>query len=807
MRRIPFILPGQPLRYTRDRTVKILHTKLEVELDFENRSVSGVVTYTVQPFSRAVSTLVVDAAAGMLFRSGTVSARDAPYTREGEKMTIALGSDLELGQSLQLRIDYSVTPVEGLYFSTPTGAYPYRKVHAFTEGWPENSHRWFPCFDYPNMRYPSETIVRAPKEMTVISNGLLVSTSGPDPAGLRSWHFRQELPHSPYLHSIVVGEFAKIEESDVVPLEYYVPPEKQGVAISAFSKTRGAMEFFSQVTGRGYPYVKYAQSAVDFAGGGTENVSATTLTDEVLQDERSHLDYNGDEIVVHELAHQWFGDYLTCKDWSNLWLNEGFATYFTALYKESSEGRDEFLYLMHQYLEVFLRETDRCTRSISTKRYFDPEEVSGPYVYQGAAWVLHTLRGLLGEEAFWNGIRHYVSRHADSNVETSDLRKALEDVSGKSLESFFEQWIYSPCPPEYIASCSWDGDQRMVELSLEQENAGDAPLFDVPIEIRLTLSDGTTTSKKIRMDQRRERFVFSVPERPLNVSVDPEHAILRRLRTHKPEEMLLHQLRADPNILERIAACAELSSSRSDGAVEALADCVDRDGFWGVKFEAAKAIGTTGTVKALEELLRRLHHPDQRVRRGVAHGLRGFGRLDPGESNRAVEALVEILKGDSSDLVRADAAASLGFYAQSEAAYVALRDALSQDSAVDMVRRSALLGLMDRGDARALPLAVESLHTGKTQGRIQAVTAIVKLGKADAEATRTVLALERDPDIRMRAEAATALAEVQDSSLVPPLESWLEAEVSGRVRRKLREALYVLKGGAGDPSGRDAATG
>lgn len=786
---LPPVLPGEPTRYARDRSVTVVHTSLDIELDFDAKVVMGTATHTIEAVSDPVDSIELDAE-GMTFQSIITGAKEARYEYAKRKLKISLDPLLNRGQRLEVKIRYSCKPKRGLYFSGPTEAYPYRTLHAYTHSWPEDSHGWFPCFDYPNMKYSSDTIVTVPAGMTVVSNGELLSVKESD--SKKSWHFHQELPHPPYTHSIVAGYFAKVDESYRFPVEYYVPPSKLSEAKPAFSKTIPALEYFSKTTGRPYPYAKYAQAATDFPGGGTENVTATTIVDEILLAEglRKDFGHTGDDIVVHELAHQWFGDYLTCKDWSHFWLNEGFATYFTALFREADAGEDDFQYFMYApYMETFFRETERFQRPIVKREYWDPEEVSSHHPYEKGAWVLHGLRGQLGDEAFFRGVRLYISRHANSNVETFDLREALEEASGVDLERFFDEWIYTPGYPEYEVTYNYE---RGAILIVEQKNAGadGIHLYSSPIEVKFAFRDGTAIKRRVTLQQKREEFKFELSSVPVNVSFDPGNWVLKKLKFIKPAEMWLYQLRAGRNVVERIRACIALSEIKEDYLVDALASCMDNDSFWGVRLEAAKAIGNVGTTKALEVLLARASNSDNIVRRGVARGLRGFAGLDDRERNRAIDALVRIVDNDSSLQARAAAASSLGHYKKSEKALAAIKSALSQASPSDTIRKNVLQGLVERNDRASLPLVFDCLGSGKIQGRLEAIKAIAKIGKGDV--TRTLLSLKTSADPRIRSEAASNLAEMKDPSILPELKAWLETEESGRVRGPLRETIYLL---------------
>ncbi|MGI0079499.1 MAG: M1 family metallopeptidase, partial [Nitrososphaerales archaeon] len=450
-----FFLPGQPTKFPRSPIFKIKHSKLELDLDFEKKSLTGKVTHTIEAVGSPIQAITLDAAE-MSFESLKVNGAPASYSVGPKSVVIVLGLDLQAGESANVEIEYSATPRRGLYFRGPTEFEPNRTVHAFTQGQSEDSKYWYPCYDYPNMRSSTEMLVTVPQNMTVISNGKLVGVNGTESKNKKTWHFAEEMPHSSYMTSLVAGDFVKLEENhDKVLVQYFLPAYKEALAKRSFEKTPRMIDFFERVTGQKYPYSKYAQSVVsDYMYGGMENISATTLTERTLHDERAHLDFSSDSLVAHELAHQWFGDLLTCKDWSNAWLNEGFATYFDALFKEEDLGEDEFQYFMRHStaMENFFAETERYQRPIVTKRYWDPDELFDYHTYEKGSWVLNCLRGMLGEDVFFRGIKSYVAKQKISLVETSDFRKALEEVSGIDLESFFEQWLYSPGFPDYFVN-------------------------------------------------------------------------------------------------------------------------------------------------------------------------------------------------------------------------------------------------------------------------------------------------------------------------------------------------------------------
>jgi len=790
-----FILPGHPTRYGRDHSFLITHLKLEIEPDFDRNSISGKALFKVSAAGSPISNVEFDAV-DMDFSSIRVDGKEASFVRESQSVEVNLGRDVTSEEFVHVELGYSVTPKRGLYFRGPTEKFPDRFTHLFTQGEPEDSKFWFPCYDYPNMRFTTEILVRAPARMTAISNGRLVAVK--DEGDKKLWEFSQEIPFSSYLLSIVVGEYERVALAyQGISVEYYVPADRRKDVPRSFEKTPKMIDYFTNATGQKYPYPKYAQVVVsDFMVGGMENITATTLTETTLHDERGHLDFQSDNLVSHELAHQWFGDYLTCKDWSHAWLNEGFATYFNALFREHDEGPDDFQYAMQADFERHAEETsERYQRQIVEKRYWHPDELFDTHIYEKGAWVLNGLRGLLGDELFFLGVKRYVAANKSSLVETSDLRKVLEDVSGLNLERFFEEWLYCPGFPEYEVAYSFDEKNGMAKLDVEQVNSGmdGVPLFTTPIEILFTLKDGSKKSTKVVMAERKSTFFFSLQTQPVNVNFDPKNWILKKLKFCKPKEMFLHQLHNDQNTMERVRAAEALSEIKTDEVVEELSIAIDSDQFWGVKLEAAKYLGKVGSKRALDFLLSKKDHKDHRARRGVAVGLRYFAEMKEGREE-ALNALVDYVNNDYSYYVRAHAANSLGFFKNSEKAKNALTGAIAQESVNDQVRYRAFLGFAEMKDPMVIPLAKEYLENGKwSPGKLGAIEAAAKSGRGRPEVLELLLSLQTDPDVRVRDEAATSIQYLDDSSAILGLEEWLLKDDDGRVRRRIRETLFVLR--------------
>jgi aminopeptidase N len=796
-----FFLPGQPVSPPTSHPYEIHHSFLNVILDFQKRLISGTAKLECS-LSSPVENIILDAV-GMKFESVKVNSRNCRFKVTNTELEILLEPELSVGDMFEIILEYSAMPQKGLYFGGPAEPDSGGIRQEFVHSWPNDSRYWYPCFDHPSMRSSTETTVTLPESMIAVSNGKLVSVVNSG-NGLKSWHFVQDVPHPPYVRSIVAGDMIEIKDSwEGLPLEYFVLSNRsKDEALRTFGNTPRMLGYFSKIIGTKYPYAKYAQTAVGFTGGGTEAVSATIVSDEILHDARAHADYeNGEDVVAHELAHQWFGDYLTCKDWSHAWLNEGFATYFTALYRRSTRGEDNYCYFMnYPYRESFLEEYKRYARPIVTNRYWDPEEIFDRHAYEKGAWVLHLLRGILGDRKFFDSINLYVSKHKNSSVETEDFKRCVEEVSGHNLGSFFEEWLYSPGIPDYDVSYSWNHDRKEIALAVEQKNAGkeNIPLFSNPIEIKLTF-ENKSEIKVIRMSAPKEVFVFVAEEEPRNVSFDPNDWILKILDFHKPLQMSLYQLLdSSSSVMEQIWAIWEISRHpQSEEVLAALEKVVEDSRFWGVQFEAAKVLGSLKSEVALRFLLSAKDDADLKIRRGVAFALRNFADIATKTIVREeiISCLIWLLNNDDSYYVRANAVWSLGLYNDDERAYNAMKSALEQDSVIDIVRTHAFKGFAEKSDARAIPLALDYAKNGnETHGKVAAISYLGKVSKHDSQKIKDFLFEMKDAlDPRLKTEAVVALGNLEDPKIITLLQSWLETEIYGGVRRKLRELIYQLE--------------
>ena len=802
-----FALPGDRPHYARDRVVDIRHVRLDIHLDLDQKRVRGSVAHSFSALNDGVTSIELDAVDLQISNARLVNGPAGigdpgiplRFSVSDAKVRIELDTPRHPGEEITIALDYSGSPRRGLYFVGPDEAYPDKRLEAWTQGEDEDSRHWFPCYDSPNEMATSEMHVTVREPFTVIAIGELRGVEPGPEDGTRTFHWYQSVPHATYLTSVVAGEYAELrDEWDGIPILYYVPPGREEDGREVFKNTPDMMKFFSERTGVRYPYAKYSQVFVqDFIFGGMENVSATTLTDSALYDERARLDADADPLIAHEIAHQWFGDLLTCRDWSHGWLNEGFATFMELAYCEHNKGHEEFLNALRAEMDSYLGESGRYKRAIVTNVYNEPIDLFDRHLYEKGGIVLNMLRVHLGETLFWKAIRRYAISRRGTNVVTPDLQRAIEEATGKNMDWFFDQWVYSAGHPELKAEYSWDDGAKIARLSFKQTQSGDKvpEVFRLPMRIDFKLDDGGVSSNNVDLVEREQSFLFPLASQPKFVRVDGE--ILRTLDFSPPAEMLREQLAHDDNVLGRIEAARALGKKSDRESIAALGKAVREDGFWGVQAEAAKALGTIRLNAAMEELLKGANVQHPKARRAVVRALGEF------REERAAQALERVVdEGDASYYVEASATAAMG-KTRSPRAFSALVRGLQKPSMNEVIRAGAFDGFADLRDQRAVPIAEEWSRYGKPVGsRGSATAALGHLGEIVPEHVKEDIVdhltdLLDDPWFRTEVTAIGALQNLKAEKAVPHLERRAQRALDGRVVRTARLAVQAIRS-AGD---------
>ncbi len=735
--------------------------KLDLRFDWDQEQAIGTATITLAPTVKDLRRVDFDAAF-MSVSSATLAAGTPlkfEYDATREKLSVLLDRAYQPTDELTLVISYHTIkpPAErtaligggGLNFIKPRPDDPNRPRQVWSQGEAEANHFWFPCFDHPNDFVTTEIVATVPKPLTVISNGALVSTKE-NSDGTRTFDWKIDVPHATYLTSIVVGEFTPVNgEYAGIPVVTNVYPNESEEGKVTAARLPEMVKFFSEKTGVKYPYAKYAQTTVRDFGGGMENISATTQTDNMIHDARTELDSTSDGLESHELAHQWFGDYVTCRSWSDIWLNESFATYFQAMWDEYKLGHDDFLYSdvrgnQESYYAAWARGQ---RRPIVTRNYSNPDAVFDTYAYPRGGAVLHMLRTFLGEDNWWRSINHYLTKYAHQPVETAQFRIAIEETTGQPMDWFFDEWVYKMGHPVFRVTQDYDAEKKLLTLNVRQEQRPDpesqypqVAFFQTPVDIEI----GTATSKRIervQIDPKEEQtFKFSVDSEPLLVNFDYDSTLIKELVFVKTTGQLLYQLRNDEDVLGRIWASSQLaprindektSAADRESIVKAFSEAATKDQFWGARFEVISALN--GKTEAKDALIAATKDANARVRARAVTSL--AATKDPSLAN----TYAQLINDQSYGVIRA-AAVALG-QTQSATAYDSLIKLIDAPSWRDTIRASGLSGLAALGDKRALELGFKYYAAPNPPAvRLAALSLLGSAGKEDPRTLTTLTA-------------------------------------------------------------------
>ncbi|HUI54806.1 MAG TPA: M1 family aminopeptidase [Bryobacteraceae bacterium] len=786
--------------YGRSHDFDLQHLKLELSFDLDARKLLGAATLRVAPLTGDVRELELDSAA-LDIESVTVGGHALTFRTAGDKLYIVLDRQYAAGTPVDFVIKYHAVPHRGLFFVFPDKYHPNRPKQIWANGDTAggNNRYWFPDYDFPNDKTTTEMLVTVPAGWEAVSNGKLADTKEDKRAGTTTFHWLQDKPMSTYLVSLVAGEFDKREEKWKAPVVYYVPRGKGDDAQRTFGRTTQMLDFFSANIAP-YPWAKYAQVAVDTFGGGMENTSNTTMGASAILSERDFDDRRRgtDSLIAHEMAHQWFGDLVTCADWRHTWLNEGFATYFEALWEEHADGRD-----------VFDWNQLRAGRGIASfpnaaavvPQNGQSENTAYAMIYNKGGWTLHMVRGQLGDARFWKAIQYYAKKFSYQTATTSDFVEAISESTGQDLEWLFDQYVYKPGNPAFEVSWDYDPESRSLHLTVKQnQKVNDKPApFHLPVEIE-ALGDNGPEMFRFWVSNESEDLHFALAARPHTVLFDPRDILLKSINFKKPAEEWIWQLEHASRALNRSEAAFALGSMGAPGVAAALEHAATSDTFYGVRLDAIQSLGRLKPEESRAVLLKLLADKNAEVRSAAAGALGGFDR-NPDTINR----LFEVARTDSSFMVRQSsllAAARL----KPDKAVELLTPFLTMDSPNNSMRATAANALAQIADDSMLPTFLELAKDSNDFIRQNAIRTLGTLGRAKPEVTDRLMEALNDPTAGDRAAGAVALQRRRETAAVPALEKLAASESVPNVARAAHAAAESLRTpapAATAPSGSD----
>jgi aminopeptidase N len=799
---IPFatLQLGADEPYARNRDYDLEHSRIALRFDLDQKKVMGDVTHTLTILHDATSKIVFDSA-GLTIHSATLNKSAAKFEIKDDKLIIPLTTAAHAGEKFDITIRYEGKPTKGLYFILPDKDYPDRPKQVWTQGESEDTRYYLPTYDYPNDRLTTETILTVPASWITVANGKLINVS--DAAnGMKTWTWKESVPSSTYLFTVVAGEFEEIKDSwRGIPVTYYAPKGRGDRLSINYSRTPQMIELFSAKLGVNYPWEKYAQAMVDdFVAGGMENSSATTNTSNSLQHPKLAPEFitGEDGLISHELGHQWFGDLVTCKDWGDIWLNEGFATFMEFVWTESHFGKDQADYERWQSAHQWFEEANLYSKPTVRHDFNDSGEFDGN-AYTKGGWVLYMLRHQLGEDAFYYGLKHYLEVNRGKNVVTADLAKAMEEATHTNVDQFFNQWLYGAGAPKFDLSYRYDEAKHEVALTVKQTQRveGRVGLFHIPTEVEITTASGPKLFP-ITVSQDKDTAIFTFPadSAPLMVLFDKGGHVLKSTEFHKEKREWLYQLKNASDLADRADAISGLAKLKGDDeVVAALNNALLNDKAWGIRANAAGALGQLGGSTASKQLLEALNTAKEPwVRNRIVSSLANFK-----DAPAIVTKLHSIAADDSSYRARAAALQALGRL-KAPNALATLDAAVAADSPDGFLRNAALRSMGPLGDDKAVPLLLQWSAPGKPMdSRNAAISSLARLQKDNKDITNQIASYLIEAHFSIRMASIFALGARGDASAIPALEALLKsADLSIEMAPMIKRQIASLKAPAGE---------
>ena len=645
----------RPVQRERSHNFDALHYRVSIDVDLEKNYLKGENQITISPFNNGFNKCSLDAESLIVEKVTGQNGQSLKFDQKNDKVNIQFDKDYRHTDTLQFTVEYYLdTPVLGLRFQEASKTNP--KVVS-SDCFPNKSRQWIPLYDYPHDKATNEMLVTVNKKYKVLSNGRLVGVTKNDKEGTHTWHWSQGLPHSTYLISLSIGDFAVIKDSlGDLPINYWVYDFHLEDAQNSFRKTPQMIEFFNKIYDYEYPWEKYDQVIAPYMGGGAEATSATILGEGAVTDKSAILDFSYERVIAHEIAHQWWGDLITCREWSHTWLNESFGTYSDYLYTRNEYGEDAGAYDLLGKKNQYLREAkNRYMRPIVFNRYNSPGDNFDSHTYPKGANVLHLLRYILGDDTFFRTISTFLHKYEFQPVDTYDLMKTVKEVSGRNMDWFFEQFVFKPGHAAFEVSKSWDESNKTlkVDITQNQDVNPKVPIYIIPVNLGFTV-DGKKTVEEVWLHKKNETYEFKFDKEPEMVRFDEGNYLTKELAFEKPLKELIYQANND-DVIGRLWAVEQLDVF---GADQKTIDCwlkrLNEDTFWAVRKAAMDKIGKYASEDHLDMIKASLDDEKSNVRQSAVR------ILGDQKDKKYLKLMKKVYESDPSYIVQAEAIRSIG---------------------------------------------------------------------------------------------------------------------------------------------------
>jgi aminopeptidase N len=780
--------PGTP-HPERARIYDLQHQVVHVRFDWPRHAVVGSTTIRVAALDKPLTTIPLDAVGMAIQKVSAPNGARLKYEYDGGTLTVRLPGTLRPRSSTTFVVDYeAVRPKKGAYFID-------RRHVVWTQGETEDNRYWVPTWDFPNDKTTWEFYIQTDTNEKALSNGAL--RGQPRRVGNQlEWHWVLDQPNSTYLMTAATGDYVVLQDKwRNVPVGYWTYPDSVEATWRGMGKTPRMIELFSNRTGVDYPFAKYDQlNAPDYIFGGMENVTATTQADDdILHPAWAEPQANAEGLVSHELGHQWYGDYLTTRDWSHIWLNEGFATFMEETWTEFGMGADEgAMDRLGAHQQTIA--ADRAARRplVYDRWVTDPLELffSG-HIYPKGATVLQMIRHQLGDSLFWRGMNRYTVQHAKGNVVSDDLRAAFEQVSGRDFKPFFDKWVYGAGFPVFQVSYSYDATARRVTIDAREVQQRDSltGYFDPDVDVEI-LTDDAPVRGVVQVRNGVGHASFTVASAPRSIRWDKGNWLLDLTDFPRPTVMLAWQLAHDDDVVGRVEA-VDLLTPRADELVARRAlVAATHDAAHAVRARAVGALRSqAGAPMVADAIIAASRDSDARVRQAALKALVAV------HSSAAAARAREAATSDPSLINRGSALLTLAAL-DGDAALDVIKSALASDSWLDLSRTQAVTALGTIDSPSSLPTLMRYIGTGTARNtRVAAIDALTaRAAGHEAEVAAAIEPLLNvDDDIFVRIEAAGALGELKQQSSIAALEARRKVEAESRVINTIDAALAAIR--------------